>query len=83
MKDENRVTELLHAMPSRSQNAADIVTFDFATLTPRERHKLLIGAVVPRPIALGGHGYATTRDYFDLPTMSVDAFRQGRFPVRE
>ena len=28
------------------------VTFDFAALTPRERYKLLIGAVVPRPIAL-------------------------------
>jgi flavin reductase (DIM6/NTAB) family NADH-FMN oxidoreductase RutF len=27
-------------------------TFDFARLTPRERYKLLIGAVVPRPIAL-------------------------------
>ncbi|PHK95328.1 flavin reductase [Pseudoroseomonas rhizosphaerae] len=25
--------------------------FDFATLTPRERYKLLIGTVVPRPIA--------------------------------
>lgn len=28
------------------------VTFEFARLTPRERYKLLIGAVVPRPIAL-------------------------------
>jgi flavin reductase (DIM6/NTAB) family NADH-FMN oxidoreductase RutF len=28
------------------------VTFDFAALTARERYKLLIGAVVPRPIAL-------------------------------
>lgn len=32
--------------------SAEIVTFDFARLTPRERYKLLIGAVVPRPIAL-------------------------------
>lgn len=24
---------------------------------------------------MGGHGYATTRDYFDLPTMSLDAWR--------
>jgi flavin reductase (DIM6/NTAB) family NADH-FMN oxidoreductase RutF len=30
----------------------DTVTFDFADLTARERYKLLIGAVVPRPIAL-------------------------------
>jgi flavin reductase (DIM6/NTAB) family NADH-FMN oxidoreductase RutF len=26
---------------------------------------------------MGGQGYASTRDYFDLPTMSVDAFRRG------
>ncbi|MBN8535242.1 MAG: flavin reductase family protein [Rhizobiales bacterium] len=32
--------------------AADAVTFDFAKLSGRERYKLLIGAVVPRPIAL-------------------------------
>lgn len=23
---------------------------------------------------MGGHGYATTRDLFDLPTMSVEAW---------
>ena len=28
------------------------VAFDFAALTPRERYKLMIGAIVPRPIAL-------------------------------
>lgn len=28
------------------------VAFDFAELTPRERYKLLIGTVIPRPIAL-------------------------------
>jgi len=28
------------------------VSFDFARLSPRERYKLLIGSVVPRPIAL-------------------------------
>lgn len=41
-------------MLTRSNRTAapDIVTFDFAALTPRERYKLLIGAVVPRPIAL-------------------------------
>jgi flavin reductase (DIM6/NTAB) family NADH-FMN oxidoreductase RutF len=31
---------------------ADHLTFDFASLSPRERYKLLIGTVVPRPIAL-------------------------------
>ena len=39
----------LHSRPS---SPGDAVTFDFAALTPRERYKLLIGAVVPRPIAL-------------------------------
>jgi len=38
--------------PDRAAEAALTVTFDFAKLTPRERYKLLIGAVVPRPIAL-------------------------------
>lgn len=36
----------------RGADLPQIVTFDFARLTPRERYKLLIGAVVPRPIAL-------------------------------
>lgn len=36
----------------RGSDLPQIVTFDFARLTPRERYKLLIGAVVPRPIAL-------------------------------
>lgn len=30
----------------------DSVTFDFRTLSARERYKLMIGSVVPRPIAL-------------------------------
>ncbi len=33
-------------------SGATVVSFDFAALNPRERYKLLIGAVVPRPIAL-------------------------------
>lgn len=40
----------LHSRPPA--HGGDAVTFDFAALTPRERYKLLIGAVVPRPIAL-------------------------------
>lgn len=35
-----------------SNAGAGIVSFDFDALTGRERYKLLIGAVVPRPIAL-------------------------------
>lgn len=43
----------LHAKPQmRDASPPKIVTFDFAALSPRERYKLLIGAVVPRPIAL-------------------------------
>lgn len=30
----------------------DVTAFDFGALSPRERYKLLIGAVIPRPIAL-------------------------------
>ncbi len=44
------------AAPARAENAAAatraVATFDFADLSPKERYKLLIGAVVPRPIAL-------------------------------
>jgi flavin reductase (DIM6/NTAB) family NADH-FMN oxidoreductase RutF len=32
--------------------AAETIEFDFRTLTARERYKLMIGTVVPRPIAL-------------------------------
>lgn len=43
----------VHARPEpQPTETAPVVTFDFAALTPRERYKLLIGAVVPRPIAL-------------------------------
>lgn len=38
--------------PSGGRRDRESVAFDFAQLTPRERYKLLIGAVVPRPIAL-------------------------------
>ena len=31
---------------------------------------------------MGGHGYATTRDYFDLPTMSVADWRGDRSKAR-
>lgn len=31
---------------------------------------------------MGGHGYASTREYFDLPTMSVADYRAGRLPGR-
>ena len=29
-----------------------MLSFDFAQLSPREKYKILIGSVVPRPIAL-------------------------------
>lgn len=38
------------AGPARHADA--VTAFDFSALTPRERYKLLIGAVIPRPIAL-------------------------------
>ena len=33
-------------------HADEAVTFDFRTLSARDRYKLLIGTVTPRPIAL-------------------------------
>ncbi|NTG47994.1 flavin reductase family protein [Agrobacterium rhizogenes] len=38
-------------VPKSLPSAADFTRFDFGSLTPRECYKLLIGAVVPRPIA--------------------------------
>lgn len=56
--------------------AADTVTFDFATLTPRERYKLLIGAVVPRPIALvttvDGRGVVNAAPFSFFNCLSAD-----------
>jgi flavin reductase (DIM6/NTAB) family NADH-FMN oxidoreductase RutF len=31
---------------------------------------------------MGGHGYSRTRDYFDLPTMSVAEWQERRMPAR-
>lgn len=42
----------LDTAPPVIARATDKIGFDFAALSPRERYKLLIGAVVPRPIAL-------------------------------
>ena len=62
-------------MPTQDRPAAaGTVTFDFAALTPRERYKLLIGAVVPRPI--GCH------PSMDLPLKSVTGLPQVGCPVR-
>ena len=43
--------------------------FDFAQLAPRERYKLLIGAVVPRPIA-----WVTTVDEKGVPNAAPFSF---------
>ncbi len=32
---------------------------------------------------MGGHGYASTRDYFDLPTMTEAHFTAGEIPLRQ
>ncbi|WP_454625986.1 flavin reductase family protein [Bradyrhizobium cenepequi] len=41
----------MDAIPAQ-ETARDEVTFDFRKLSARERYKLMIGTVVPRPIAL-------------------------------
>ena len=43
--------------------------FDFATLSPRERYKLLIGTVIPRPIA-----FVTTIDEHGRPNAAPFSF---------
>lgn len=43
--------------------------FDFTTLPPKERYRLLIGSVVPRPIAL-----VTTRDEHGVPNAAPFSF---------
>ncbi|BCB21322.1 flavin reductase family protein [Bosea sp. ANAM02] len=61
--------------PAR-QAAPGTVTFDFAALTPRERYKLLIGAVVPRPIALvttvDEHGNVNAAPFSFFNCLSAD-----------
>lgn len=60
----------------RAETAPGIVTFDFAALTPRERYKLLIGAVVPRPIALvttvDEHGTVNAAPFSFFNCLSAD-----------
>lgn len=50
--------------------------FDFASLTPRERYKLLIGTVVPRPIAwvvtVDGAGRPNAAPYSFFNCLSAD-----------
>jgi len=45
--------------------------FDFTTLSPKDRYRLLIGSVVPRPIA-----FVTTRDQNDVPNAAPFSFFQ-------
>jgi flavin reductase (DIM6/NTAB) family NADH-FMN oxidoreductase RutF len=57
---QDRAAEAVPAALSpavQRQFSMDTVGFDFAALTPRERYKILIGTVVPRPIA-----WVTTMD---------------------
>jgi flavin reductase (DIM6/NTAB) family NADH-FMN oxidoreductase RutF len=53
-----------------------MVAFDFAELGPRERYKLLIGTVVPRPIAwvttIGPEGVVNAAPYSFFNCLSAD-----------
>jgi flavin reductase (DIM6/NTAB) family NADH-FMN oxidoreductase RutF len=67
----------VHARPKTpSIESAPVITFDFAELTPRERYKLLIGAVVPRPIALvttiDGRGIINAAPFSFFNCLSAD-----------
>ena len=50
--------------------------FDFGTLTARERYKLMIGTVVPRPIALvttvNEHGLVNAAPFSFFNCLSAD-----------
>lgn len=46
------LTDTLAATPARPETDPPSIGFDFAALTPRDRYKILIGTVIPRPIAL-------------------------------
>jgi len=69
------VTDML-TEPEAPQASASVVAFDFATLSPRERYKLLIGAVVPRPIALvttvDAHGVVNAAPFSFFNCLSAD-----------
>jgi flavin reductase (DIM6/NTAB) family NADH-FMN oxidoreductase RutF len=55
---------------------SEAICFDFAALTPRERYKLLIGAVVPRPIAwvttCDGNGVTNAAPFSFFNCLSAD-----------
>ncbi len=66
--------------------------FDFAALTPHERYKLLIGSVIPRPIALvttlgrDGRANAGPFSFFNVLThdpavvaLGIENYPDGRF----
>lgn len=56
-------------MTDATKIRAEQQRFDFAQLSPRERYKLLIGAVVPRPIA-----WVTTVDEQGVPNAAPYSF---------
>ncbi|AMJ62889.1 flavin reductase family protein [Bosea sp. PAMC 26642] len=62
--------------PQIGGTSDSFVTFDFAELSPRERYKLLIGAVVPRPIALvttvDGRGVVNAAPFSFFNCLSAD-----------
>jgi flavin reductase (DIM6/NTAB) family NADH-FMN oxidoreductase RutF len=60
---------------SREIILGEIVYAHFhANVIDVERHYINPG-VLDAVGRMGGHGYATTRDYFNLPTMTVEAWR--------
>ena len=70
MSDTTGTTE------STTDSTTDSLGFDFAALTPRERYKILIGSVVPRPIALvttiGADGRANAAPFSFFNCLSAD-----------
>ncbi len=64
------------ATPGRGAASGPFVAFDFGALGPKDKYKLLIGAVVPRPIALvttvDRHGVANAAPFSFFNCLSAD-----------
>ena len=75
-------------MTARVKKTTLATTFDFGELSPRERYKLLIGAVIPRPIALvttiskDGVANAAPFSFFNCLSADPAILALGRGPRR-
>jgi len=55
----------------------DTITIDFSEIEPRDKYKIMIGTIVPRPIA-----WVTTVDAGGHPMQPPTAFSVASVPIR-